>query len=250
MITYEKCVDIFKTARNKEIGKPIANNTRLLKVGDDFIIRLHSTDIIRITSKGIYTINTGSWQTVTTKERLNRYLPIRIFQEKHVWYYFEKDSNTCYFDWKNRKAFFEGLQCNVEGKVLNPVNEKKDKKATVKRKKLDKMIKKYVDGFIDHIKKHGLGEPSTGDCFGCLFKNAKTGIVRGGMQENEPMGFDHYISHFKENYFPRSLLLKAIVEKGYNNPGFIWSTGCIDFHFKNTLRWFFNRRKAELIKHI
>jgi hypothetical protein len=250
MITYQKCKDLFETARNKENGKPIANNTRLLKEGDDFIIRLHRTDIVRINPENVYTVNTGGWQTVTTKERLNRYLPIDIYQEKHVWYYFEKDPDRCYFDWKNRKEYFEGLQCNKEGKVINPPAENEEKETAAKRKKLNSMVRKYIKGYIDDIKKNGLGEPSNEDCFGCLFQNAETGIVRGGMHENECMGFDHYIEHFKEGYYPRSLLLKAIVEKGYNNPGFIWSMGCIDFHFKKTLQWFFNRRKAELIKHI
>jgi len=243
MITYQKCKELFETAKNKENGKPIANNTRLLKDGDDYIIRLHRTDIVRINPDNIYTVNTGGWQTVTTKERLNRYLPIGIYQEKHIWY-----TGSWRKEWKDKRPFFEGMQCNAEGDILNPPIDEKETAA--KRKKLDSMIRKYIKGYIDDIKKNGLGEPSNGDCFGCLFQNAETGTVRGGMHENECMGFDHYIEHFKENYFPRSLLLKAIVERGYNNPGFIWSMGCIDFHFKKTLQWFFNRRKAELIKHI
>jgi hypothetical protein len=241
MLTYQDCEKLYATARNKESGKPIANNTRLLKDGTDYLIRLHQTDIVRITPLNIYTANTGGWQTVTTKERLNRYLPISIWQDKHIWYV-----GTYQREWKDRKLFFEGLQCDVKGKVLNPPNNEIETKA--KRKKLDKMIKTYIDGFIQDIKDHGLGAPSTRDCFGCLFYNAEMGTVRGGMHENECMGFDHYIEHFKEKYYVRSLLWKAIQEKGYNNPGFIWSMGCIDFHFKKTLQWFFNRRKAELIK--
>lgn len=134
--------------------------------------------------------------------------------------------------------------------MINPPDTENEKETEKKRKKLDSMIKKYINGFMNDIKENGIGTPSGGDCFGCMFVDAEKGIVRGGMHENETMGFDHYIEHFKEGYYVRSLLWKALHEKGYNNPAFIWQAGCLNHHFKRTLQWFFNRRKAELIKHI
>ena len=250
MLNYADCQKLFLKARNKEKGKKIDHNTYLRKEENDFLVKLHNTDIIRISQKNVYTVNTGGWQTPTTKDRLNNYLPIRLFQEKHIWYYVGPNPDTIYFDWKDKKPFFEGLQCNLNGKVLNPPNQSKTEKEKAKRKKLDKMIKTYIQGFIEDIKKNGLGEPSNGDCFGCLMVSADKGIIRGEMHKNEVMGFDHYISHFKEKYFVRSLLWKAIQERGYMNPAVIWQIGCIDHHFKRTLQWFFNRRKAELIKYI
>ena len=82
--------ELMKTARNPEKGKPIGSNTRLYfddaGVGH-YNIRLHGNIIMRIYSDRIVPTD-GGWQTVTTKARLNEYLPrgFRVFQKNWVWY--------------------------------------------------------------------------------------------------------------------------------------------------------------------
>lgn len=72
---YDAALDIFNSARNKDAGKPIGNNTRLQRNSDgDFEIVLHSTAIITVHPDNTLTLDTGGWNTMTTKKRLNSYL--------------------------------------------------------------------------------------------------------------------------------------------------------------------------------
>src|SRR5688572_9897981 len=52
------------------------------------ILRLHHTDIAIWSADGeTIKLYTGGWQTITTKDRLNRFTPgSRIFSDKGVWY--------------------------------------------------------------------------------------------------------------------------------------------------------------------
>lgn len=53
--------------------RPIANNTRIHRVGEDCIgIHLHSTDVIRLLRDGSTELNSGGWRTVTTANRIGR----------------------------------------------------------------------------------------------------------------------------------------------------------------------------------
>ena len=93
--SYEDAQVILETARNKDRGKPIANNTRVVcngtipfKDGDRDIlaIRLHSTDVVTYYPNGKIMIDSGGWRTVTTKDRINQFSPFHIWSDKQVWY--------------------------------------------------------------------------------------------------------------------------------------------------------------------
>ena len=73
------------TGRNRESRK-LANNTYLLRRGDDIVIRLHHTNIITFLHNGEVVLNTGGWQTVTTKDRMNRFGGVRIYQKNWDWF--------------------------------------------------------------------------------------------------------------------------------------------------------------------
>jgi len=53
---------------------------------DTIVLRYHYTDIVTW-SPGQVTINSGGWQTTTTKRRMNNWLPqvIRVWQTDWVW---------------------------------------------------------------------------------------------------------------------------------------------------------------------
>jgi len=85
LLTYEECERLMETARSRDRGKPLANNTRLFDRGDCFALQLHNTDIIRVFPDG-WVLNSGRWQTVTTKQRLNDWGPVGISQRDFVWY--------------------------------------------------------------------------------------------------------------------------------------------------------------------
>lgn len=55
--------------------RKIGNNTYLIRIDDRIAIRLHSTYILTFHKDGSIEINTGGWNTVTTKARMNEHLP-------------------------------------------------------------------------------------------------------------------------------------------------------------------------------
>lgn len=238
-LTFEKCQALWGKAKNKEAGKPIANNTRLFydSHNDSFRIRLHKTDILIITNDNCYHYDNGEYFTMTTKDRFNTYGPISIWTEKGLWYVGESI------------PYFNGMIINKEGRILNSENSSKDMKE--KNRKLTKMISKYIKGFVKDIEENGLEEPSLGDYWPCVISITDK-IQPGKIKENECMGFDHYISHMEENYFVPSLLYKAILEKGYSNPRVIWMviSNSPKSHVPNILRWYLNRRRHYLLKYV
>jgi len=102
---HSEAATLFETARNKDAGKPIGNNTRLMKRGNDFAIRLHETDVVTIHENDTYTLKTDGWYTVTTKDRINRYSPAHVAQMNWLWY--------C-----NGVRFYEGMTLDKHGHVV------------------------------------------------------------------------------------------------------------------------------------
>jgi hypothetical protein len=88
----------------KRESKKIGNNTYLVRISPETIgVRLHNTVVVRIHSDGTYTLNSGGWRTVTTKDRINAYSPVRVSQRKHEWYV--GDENI---------PFHDGIRVKVE----------------------------------------------------------------------------------------------------------------------------------------
>lgn len=82
--TYQQAAELLASARGD--SKPLANNTRLYRRGDDYAVRLHSTDVVTLHPDGTYTIDAGGWKTATTKQRICDYSPARLYQEAYSWY--------------------------------------------------------------------------------------------------------------------------------------------------------------------
>ena len=97
LLTYEECERLMETARSRDRGKPLANNTRLFDRGDCFALQLHNTDIIRIFPDG-WVLSAGRWQTATTKQRLNDWGPVGISQRDFTWYIGTPDGDRHFID--------------------------------------------------------------------------------------------------------------------------------------------------------
>ena len=104
-------------------SKKIGNNTfEVVYKNGHRAIRLHKTDIVTFTANRIF-LNTNGWETVTTKARMNEYLPTshsshlqkpaRVFQRKHQWYVDTPDGEVPYYD--NMMLDYEGYHCAVSG---------------------------------------------------------------------------------------------------------------------------------------
>lgn len=160
----------------------IANNTiEYTRANGDKVIRLHQTDIMTITPRGKISLNTGGWQTVTTKERLNRYLPsgFRINQEKGIWYL-------------NEIPYRDGMTIGVRGKISGGGSVSKSLR-------LIKQINQYCTK-VRQLKTIPL--PNGGDCFICRMP--------------EP---DCIQSHLDEGYIHGTILVNALQWAGYGDTG-------------------------------
>jgi hypothetical protein len=82
-VSYSDAQDMMRKARNGY--RKLANNTYLHQRGDSYAVRLHATDIVIIHPDGTFSLNTGGWFTVTTKDRINRFSPARVYSEAGVW---------------------------------------------------------------------------------------------------------------------------------------------------------------------
>jgi hypothetical protein len=105
-MTHAEAARKFATARNPNDGKPLQNNTRLHKRGNDYAVRLHSTDVVTIHANGTYTLNTGGWYSRTTKERINEYSPARAYQLRGKWYI------------GVAVPFFDGIRVDAHGREI------------------------------------------------------------------------------------------------------------------------------------
>lgn len=109
---HSRAAELFATARDKYAGKPLENNTRLVKLENgDYAIRLHWTNVVVIHADGTYTINSGGYETATTKDRINGYSPARVFQKDFCWYVANPDYNRFV-------NYHDGIRVDAQGKVI------------------------------------------------------------------------------------------------------------------------------------
>lgn len=172
-------------------AKRVDNNTYRIEYEDGSIaIRLHDTDVVTFKGDTI-TLNSGGWQTVTTKDRINEHAPIYIVQRKGQWFAGAKEHR-----------FYDGMQFNYMGELLTQPLPNNDKEVADMKKK----IKKYVD----LITPDNLPTPSNGDCWFCLMRD-KDGKTMGDLSKDN----DHLLSHLDEGYLHGSILVNAMNEAGY-----------------------------------
>lgn len=96
--SYEEARDILRGHESRKI----AGNTYLERLDAETIgVRLHRTYVVKFYADPAHMrINSGGWRTVTTKDRINRYLPAGFYvrQEAYVWYVEGPDGRTEFED--------------------------------------------------------------------------------------------------------------------------------------------------------
>ena len=70
----------------KKVTRIGHNTVRWLGQDDAERIRYTHTDILTHKPDGTWFFNSGGWRTITTRQRLNEYGPVRVWQKKRVWY--------------------------------------------------------------------------------------------------------------------------------------------------------------------
>lgn len=176
--------------------RKLAHNTYLHRRTDDSLaIRLHDTDIIIVRHDDTFVLDSGGWRTPTTKDRMNRFSPARVYQKNHQWYI-----------WPGPTPFFDGIQIDIDGKPID-VDAGQPELALMEERQLNKMI----DRMIRKMRKMPeLPPPGNGDCMGCLM------VSKDG---ERPLGTDCVWLHLEENYIHGALIVRAMQWAGYRPAG-------------------------------
>lgn len=118
MSMYRTKSDILSCFDNNDIEhtERIKNNTYKVWLKDGtVIIRLHHTDIITMHPNGNVTLSSGGWETLTTKSRINEFIPFNnlyISQHDYIWYI--EDVNNPRKIYK----FYDGITFDINGNIV------------------------------------------------------------------------------------------------------------------------------------
>ena len=189
--TYHGMLDVLRTARSIERGKPIDRNTRLMMRGTSVAVRLHETDIVTYAEDGSVTLNTGGWKTVTTKDRINNFSPFAVWSRRGTWFVHGIGSEPV--------PFADGMTITAAGEVrgAGPADTEQVERDT------RKAVKEYAAAFVSKLYDGLLGAPSEGDCMAC-----RMGATLGSGDES------HVKLHMIERYYVPQLLVNALREFG------------------------------------
>ena len=205
--------DAVLTGRSKD-RRQVANNTFAERRGEDIAIKYHATDVVTYHPDGSMTLNTGGYQTYTTKDRFNRFTPFRVHSIKGRWFVAD-DSGSI--------PFVNGATL-TPGNLPAPVDTSAEDKANQEMKR---RIKKYVDGYTDEViadlLAHAQEYGTSGDCWFCsMIDVPKEGGdyfgFRSGESTPNTLDNEHLLEHLDEDYRMISTLRNAVVAKGYRNP--------------------------------
>jgi hypothetical protein len=150
-------------------------------------IRFHNTDIITFNPDNTIVLNSGGYRTPTTKDRINKFSPVRLYQNKGFWYF------------NGGSLFYDNCIINNEGKLLSkPLNNEKTENKV-------KKLKKQISDYCNLITKDNLPLPEPGDCWLCLF------------MDKEGKETDHLLTHIREKYLHGSIIVNAMRENNYRD---------------------------------
>ena len=187
-MNYLNAENIYENSRKRKL----ANNTYLEKNDDgSYAIRLHKTQIIKFYPRKTV-LNSGGWQTVTTKARINEFTCFNLWQKIGIWY-LGNDYNI-----NNSVVYADNIVYDHETQTWSNCGKNPKKVQQLRKRAI-----KYSRDFVKALFEGKVPAPSGGDCWGCCMRT-ETGETPMG---NSPA---HIIGHFNSNYFVPSLLVNAI----------------------------------------
>jgi len=214
-------------------------------------VRLHDTDILTFYRDGIVELNAGGWYTVTTKARMNNYLPapFTVFSKRGTWHialsyrtvhhvdhhrpysWQNQDGKfvyapSGYSEWDSKEIdgsvpYFDGMQLDTLTNTVVNAEQIPDEKAREKRnEKTRRDIRKYVALYTDERQRELIEQArengTAGDCWYCALRS-EDGQTMGEIAHDT----DHLREHMNEKYTMATVMLNAVEAKGYVNPSFI-----------------------------
>ena len=234
---YAEAREMLKRGRNGQ--RKYANNTYMRLVGEDVHVRLHNTDVVVIHPDDSMTLDSGGWRTPTTKERICSIIGWKvgvISQDKGLWYYLPHG-----IGWQDKEKwvmFADGLTIAASGKVISGAGDLATVEAA--KRKVDKFVKKYIDGFVKHVEKNGMQYPVD--------------------ESASFVGLRRLVQDMSSCHYPGLLLWHATVDRRYGKPDFVYQMHMMglakegrdkrhDLEWvRDVLRSFFRKRKTALME--
>lgn len=97
-MTHSEAIKMVRGKTNRDTRK-VGNNTYAEILHDGSVgILLHSTYVVKIHEDNTYTLNSGGWQTLTTKDRINQYSPRYVYQKNFEWFVKINDKSYPFVD--------------------------------------------------------------------------------------------------------------------------------------------------------
>ena len=184
VMNYQSAIEKLAGRDRRKVG----HNTYLEKLDGGAVgVKLHQTYVVTFKPDGVVVLSSGGWRTVTTKDRINTYSPVCIWQKKRVWYM------------PDGAAFFDGITIRPDGTHDGRVA---DIEVTDQQKK----INKFVAGYAKAFEGGKVDAPSAGDCFYCVMREVDSKKPLGEVTDNR----EHLDTHIEESYFVPSLLARAL----------------------------------------
>lgn len=105
----ERLASYVAQSRDKR-GRRWNANTMILVGGGWAAVQLHATDVLVFDVDGSVVLNSGGWRTLTTKARMNEFLPVgfRVYQKRGAWYLTD---GACVY------GFEDGMRIWADGSV-------------------------------------------------------------------------------------------------------------------------------------
>ena len=207
-------------------SRKIANTTYAERRGEsDIAIRLHATDVVTFHADDTLTLSTGGWYTMTTKSRINDYLPggVRVESNRGRWF-------LRYFNGRDMVPFNDGMRIDSDGRVVSGAPDPFDVAAEDSE---NAAMRKAVERYIRNTKPEDIVrafDNPGGDCILCNWPG----------REAEA---DHLRQHVDEQYVMATLTFNAVKARGYLHPEVIMSMiyadakrGRVSLDYKSNLR--------------
>ena len=208
-MTYQDARSFLDKGRNKT-RRPLSGRVSQMIAREDCIaVQYQATDVVRFYPNGTVILNTDGWRTVTTKERINQYSPVNVYQRNGLWYM------------PDGSLFYDGIKVKSDGTVIQPRKAGKTESA---KRKIDKLVSSYVTAFRKQIEHDGkLPVPDNGDCWYCSMIVSSPKPQKGKTPGDANGDVSHILSHLQEKYIFGSILWNAVQRRG--NPSFCWQYG-------------------------
>lgn len=186
-------------------SRKVSHNTYAERRGEDVAIRLHATDILTFHADDTITANSGGWRTVTTKDRLNSFLPapLCVYSVDGVWTLQRRGNAPGVVS-----EFYDGMRFDRHGDMVTDVLIDSGREMKRQKREITAYVKLYTDARIAELVADAAENGTAGDCLFCQLMT-------------DEMGAEHLSEHIREGYTMATLAFYAVKRAGYVNPAVI-----------------------------